>query len=90
MITYEQYKLNNLEIMEGINFKANKEKQLLKDKIKKANKKRETKETIMFTILITIFALLVIMLINKVTTDYNTTMENCTKNHSRLYCEEHM
>lgn len=90
MITYEQYKLNNLEIMEGINFKANKERQLLKDKIKKANKKRETKETIMFTILITIFAILTVMLINKVTTDYHTTMENCLTNHTKTYCEKHM
>ena len=88
MNSFNQYLINKIDVMEGIDFKSNKKRQLMKDKIKEQNKKNDRIHNIMMTSVITILVITGIMLLNEVSKETKKAYNNCLEIHSQAYCDK--
>lgn len=86
MNSFNQYLINKIDVMEGIDFKANRNRQILKDKTKEQNKKNDRIHNIMMTLIITGLIIMGIVLLNATARETDEMRTECMKYHSENYC----
>lgn len=87
---FDDFVKSKIEVMEGIDFKANQERIRKMEEIKRNNEKRENFERIMFVSTFIVSIVLLFTLLIHVSLTTKTAMEDCTENHSLNYCQNHI
>ena len=87
---FDDFVKSKIEVMEGIDFKANQERIRKMEEIKRNNEKRENFERIMFVSTFIVSIVLLFTLLIHVSLTTKTAMEDCTENHSLSYCQNHI
>lgn len=86
MNSFNQYLINKIDVMEGIDFKSNKQRQLKKDKTRKIEKQQNKIHNRMMIITIITMLVLSITLLMATANETKTRQDECLKYHSERYC----
>lgn len=86
MNSFNQYLINKIDVMEGIDFKANKKRQLMKDEIKRKKIKENRIHNVMMISMISLVIIVSMMLLLTTQKESNDRVAECMKYHTERYC----